>query len=244
MKIEWIDRDFNDMVYNPWKIPFNTHLKKVYPVLGLYPELDPKMKKLAVNKVLRYVMYMYDKGSPLITKIDGIYKQKIEAATLAGFKMRPSGTFDEEVNEMMVGYNHQVNHMIVRYLRLMRDEEFMQFRIYKEKLYTSLQKMQEIDDPKILASIISVNKSLTAVIDQIKVDFFRPGDAKQLIEVLYEQAEFEDLELTPEHITDRIQQGLAPVDYFPYGEVYKFDRYSEEDTGEEGKSTLSIPGSG
>ena len=243
MKIEWIDRDFADMMYNPWKLANNADLKKHFPNLSLYPEFNMDLKPLPPNKVIRYVMYMYDKGSPVIQKIDSIYKQKIEAAKLAGFKTKASGTFSNAVDEMMVGYNHKVNHMIVRYLRLMRDEEFMQFRIYKEKLYSSLQKMQDTDDPSTLSKIIAVNKSLTAVIDNIKVEFFQSGDAQQLIEVLYEQAEFEDLELTPEHIADRIEKGLAPVDVHPYGEDYEFEWYGEEDTGEEGEST-NIPGTG
>lgn len=242
MNYEWIEKDFEQMVYNPWKVPPNVHLTTVFPTLAMYSEFKSDVKPLAINKVLRYTMYMYDKGSPLISKIDSIYKQKIEAAKLAGFKMRPSGTFDDAVNKMMVGANHLVNHMIVRFLRLMRDEEFMQFRIYKEKLYASLQKMHETDDPKTLSSIIAVNKSLTSVIDDIKRDFFRAGDSEQLIEILYEQAEFEDLELTPEHIADRIQKGLDPVDYYPFGKDYKFEKYSEED--EKGKGTISIQGGG
>lgn len=243
MKIEWIDRDFADMTFNPWIVPMDKDMLEVFPMLSMYPEFRVSPKPLNRNNVIRYICYMYDKGSPLLTKVDNIYKQKIEAATLAGFKMNEAGTFNGHVDSMMVGGNYKINHMIIRFLRLMRDEEFMQFRIYKEKLYSSLNKLQEIDDPKKLKEMIALTSSLTAVIDDLKKDFVDPFDSKKLIETLYEQAEFEDLGLSPEAIADRIAAGEDPVDIKPYGEDYKFDKYSERDQcGQE--DTTSISGSG
>jgi hypothetical protein len=122
--------------------------------------------------------------------------------------------------------------MIIRFLRLMRDESFMQFRVYKEKLYDSLSEMNETKDPRQVASLIAVNQSLTSVIDSIKIDFVGKANAKELIAVMYEQAEFEDLEITPELITERILQGLDPVEHYPYGENYKLDTYSGDDKSE------------
>lgn len=243
MIIEWIDRDFKDMLFNPWKIPLSEDLLKVWPDLAAHTEFTINTAPISKNKAIRYVIYMYDKCSPLLTKIDNIYKQKIEAAKLAGFKQNTAGTFPAYVDKMMVGLDHRINHMIIRYLRLMRDEQFMQFMIYKEKLYSSLQKMQETDDPKQLNQIIAVNKSLTGVINNLKTEFVQPKDSKQLIEILYEQAEFEDLELTPELIAERIEKGLDPVENYPYGKDYKFEKYSEDDESE-GGNTISISGSG
>ena len=242
MAIDWLDKDFKDMVYNPTKVAESANMLDAWPTLAAYPEFNIELRPLNKNCTIRYIALMYDKGSPIFRKIDNIHKQKIEAATLAGFKKKPSGTFSTIVDKMMVGLNPVVNHMIMRFLRLIRDEEFMQFRIYKEKLYTSLGKMQEVDDPDELKKIITVNKELTKVIESIKMEFIRPGDAKQLIETMYEQAEFEDLEITPEIIAERISKGLSPVDYYPYGKDYKLEKYSERDGESRGKDTKPIQG--
>lgn len=234
MKIEWIDKDFQDMTFNPYNVPMYLNMMEVWYVLDGYPEFSIETKPLNKNHVLRYISYMYDKGSPIYRKIDNIHKQKLEAAALAGFKTNPSGTFSKYVDQMLVGGNHIVNHMIIRFMRLMRDESFMQFRIYKEKLYNSISLMGETTDPKMIADLIAVNKSLTSVIDSIKIDFVGKSDVKELIEVMYEQAEFEDLEITPELITERILMGLDPVEHYPYGDNYKLDTYSGEDKSEKG----------
>jgi hypothetical protein len=232
MNIEWIDKDFKDMAFNPFHVPMYLDMLEVWPMLKTYPEFDISPKPLNKNHVLRYIAYMYDKGSPIFRKIDNIHKQKLEAATLAGFKKKSAGTFSKHVDQMLVGDNHIVNHMIIRFLRLMRDESFMQFRVYKEKLYDSLSEMNETKDPRQVASLIAVNQSLTSVIDSIKIDFVGKANAKELIAVMYEQAEFEDLEITPELITERILQGLDPVEHYPYGENYKLDTYSGDDKSE------------
>lgn len=239
MAIDWLDKDFKDMTYNPMKVAKTVDLLDAWPTLAGYPEYNIELRPLNKNKTIRYIALMYDKGSPIYKKIDNIHKQKIEAATLAGFDKKASGTFPTIVDKMMVGLNPVVNHMIMRFLRMMRDEEFMQFRIYKEKLYSSLNKMQETDDPDELKKIILVNKELTNVIDSIKMEFVRPGDARQLIETMYEQAEFEDLEITPEIIAERISKGLNPVEYNPYGD-WKLEKYSERDGEDRGEDTKSI----
>ncbi len=244
MEIAWIERDFDQMTYNPFKVPMSHNILDTWVGLGQYAEFRTNVSPLNINNLVRYIAYMYDKGSPIYQKIDNIHKQKIEAAKLAGFKQKAAGTFSKYVDEMLVGENHLANHMIIRFLRTIHDESFMQFRIYKEKLYTSLYKMNETDDPKKLAEIISVNKSLTSVIDTIKREFVREDDVRKLVEIMYEQAEFEDLELTPEIIAERIQQGKDPVDYYPYGKDYKFEKYDRGDESDSETNSGPISGSG
>jgi len=216
MALTWIKNDFKDMHFNVWENQ-RRDLIEMFPVFADYVEFNVNIGKLNRNKVIRYVCFMYDKGSPLPKKIDNIWQMKLEAATLAGFEMDRQKRFSDDVNEMLAGKIKAVNHMIVRFLSFFHDINFMTYKMYKEKYFDVMVQLKESKDPKVLESLLKSVKTLTNEISLLEGKIFYPEDSEYLIQAMYEQAEFEELELTPEFIADRLEKGLPVVDNPPYG---------------------------
>lgn len=216
MAMEWIKGDFQDMHYNAWEHQ-RRDLLDAFPIFSDYVEFSVKIKDLNRNKVIRYICFMYDKGSPLPKKIDNLLQMKLEAATLAGFDMDNLKRFSDEVNEMLAGKNKAVNHMIVRFLSFFHDINFMTYKMYKEKYFDVMVQLKESKDPKALETLLKSIKNLTTEIALLEGKIFYPEDTEYLIQAMYEQAEFEELELTPEHIADRLEKGIGIIENPPYG---------------------------
>ena len=229
MAMEWIDGDFKNMRFNVWKKSSrNKDLFEVFPVLNDYLEFGLKIGRLNRNQVIRYICFMYDIGSPLPLKIDNILKMKIEAADLAGFKRDSMNEFSSEVNLMLIGGNKIVNHMIVRFLSLSHDINFLTYKIYKAKHFEIMEKLADEKEPKNIESFLKTANSLLSNIDTLNAKIFMPEDSNNLIQAMYEQAEFEALPITPEEIIERLEKGLGIVNDPPYGEWEKEDFDREE----------------
>jgi len=227
--MEWIDGDFASMKYNVWKNK-SKNLIKSFPDFKDHPDIfGLSVGDLDKEKVIRYICLAYDKGSPLPDKIENILMMKMEAATLAGFRKSAGGAFREDVDEMIVGGNKTINHMVIRFLSFFHDLDFATLRMYKVKHFELLQKFGEESDPKSMENIMKTINTMADTVDTIKAKIFYPTETKQLIHDFYEQATFEELELTPEHIAERLASGKPISNDPPYGEDYQVEKYSEQD---------------
>jgi hypothetical protein len=230
MAMEWIDNDFKKMHFNVWKNSAkNKNLLDVFPVFNDYLEFDVKLGKLNKNHVIRYICFMYDVGSPLPQKIENILKMKIESADLAGFKRDSNNEFSDEVNEFMVGGNNAVNHMIVRFLSLFHDISFLTYKVYKAKHYEVIAQLQTEKDPYKIEKLLKTSNLLVNDIASLSSKIFLPEDSNNLIQAMYEQAEFEASPITPEDIIERLEKGMGVVSNPPYGDFENemFEREEE-----------------
>ena len=108
-------------------------------VLDAHPELK-KYKEFASadDKVLRYVIYCYDKYSPFHRVAAGdINKRKRLAMEKAGMLLSKINN-DEQIQEIINGENMLVNIMIVRYIRLQSDAKFAILMAKQENYYHGL----------------------------------------------------------------------------------------------------------
>lgn len=108
------------------QMQFPVHLLKgkvqdAYPEFSKFPEF--KLDVDEKDKVLKYIVFMYDKNSPIRTYTEGLERRKAIAARLAGFESKNS-KFSEPIRSVMLLLNWNANKMIVRYVRMQRSLEF------------------------------------------------------------------------------------------------------------------------
>src|SRR3990167_6756932 len=112
------DKDFEQMQFPAHRMSNDLDLLKTYSSLKIFPEFNIKPDDFSLTKVFRYIVFAYDKMSPLVTDPTiSIAKQKSEALKLAGFVMIDE-KYDDAVFDIITCRNLQVTRMIGRYCRM------------------------------------------------------------------------------------------------------------------------------
>jgi hypothetical protein len=104
------------------KIPENEDLVSKFDVFQQYKEFTD-CPKASRNKVIKYVVFAYDPGSPFVMdSVSDLKKRKEAAAEAAGFLRTPTtGLFDELVKEIMELKNEETNAMIFKFLQIINN---------------------------------------------------------------------------------------------------------------------------
>lgn len=119
MEYKYDDEDFDDLLFNVYKVPKKENVADHFPELIKHPEFEVELAGLELHRdrILRYIVYKYDRNSPLLD-IEDFIKRKVYAAQLAGFRPNASGQFSAHVRWFLRGSNPTVNAMIIRYCRM------------------------------------------------------------------------------------------------------------------------------
>lgn len=136
------NRDFDDLMYRVHDVPKGTSLMQTFEGLQLLPAfVSFNDKFLMKDKCIRYVVYCYDRFSPIYIKFrNEEIKRKTTAACYAGWiHDEETGLFPDQVNDMLMGFNPYVNRMIIDYVRQYRDPEYSVLVSGYESLYQKLQ---------------------------------------------------------------------------------------------------------
>jgi hypothetical protein len=152
--MEYTKENFRGLHYNVYELPLDKDPRHEWPELLKYPEFKKNLTNAKIignfNEVFRYIVYMYDKNSPLI-HITDIYKRKSKAAELAGFQL--SGKigkkkFSPFVVDVINCEDNDTNNMIIRMCMLQRSDKFALLIVGYENLYNTLRELVDADDDK------------------------------------------------------------------------------------------------
>lgn len=236
--IQWIKSDFDQMHYNIWKAsdPF-----KKYPEFLEYPEFMVEVENLNSKKIFKFIAFAFDKGSPLPKKLPDLINMKMEAAELAGFD-RTEGMFKDEVMDMIAGLNPIVNQMVIRFIRKFHDLAFQDYLVFRSKRFQLQRQFDNLGvvddgngnitfediDAKAAENLLSLITKLTNSMEMLVSKMFRQEDVMLYRQALEESATYSELELTPEHIAERIRDGkeIVPI---PVYKGWTKEFYSEEE---------------
>lgn len=192
--------DFREMLF-----PFHKtdDPLKDFPKLQSYSEFNLEIEDR--DKVIKYVGFAYDKGSP-VQKIENIIHRKVTAAMLAGFV----DTKNEFVQGMMKCENVIVNLMIVRYCRMMRSRLYILMVAGNETLndafeqllnYEKSNKKNLLENSEARLKLLSQVEDNARKMDELSVELLSGDNNKDLSDVLYtisDMSEEEYINLTPE----------------------------------------------
>jgi len=217
MKIVWTKDDFRDMSFNIYNLDKNVKVVDTFPQFydngDLNAEFHVELEGLDTDTVLRWIIFMYDKGSPISRKIDKLVEQKVEAADLAGIERTMSDTFPGRVMEFLAGENNIVNNMISRFLSFYHDEAYENALMYKKKLQEIKKDIEACrpSDTKTLTDLIKVQDMMYSNLKEIEQDIYHPQESRKVIQALYEQLTYKALDVTPEKRIEAIEQGKLVV---------------------------------
>lgn len=206
--------DFSNLMYNVYEMPIGSNILSLFPKLKQYSEfskIEEASAKANLEKIFRYIVYFYDKNSPLKDDIENVIKRKIEAARLAGFvakKEANKNVFSPIAKQMLNCQNQSINKMIIRYCRLQGSRNFSLLVSGQEAFYNTLLQLIDPDDEnaketKDKQAVFSQAKKNSDQLRELEVELLSEDTNKYLTDDLYDYVEEEA----------RKQLLLSPEDY-------------------------------
>ena len=195
------------MMYQPNRIPEGSTVLSYYKDLGKIKEfkLSPG-EGIDNNKVMMYVILMYDKGSPYRKKYTDVLKRKIEVAHDVEFKTIEGGVFEPPIEDFLRGKNRIVNRKIVAYVRMHRNYKFSYLVAIDESYYSLMLEILGGDVKK-----ISSAKEIRDDLEETLLEILNQDTNPYLRDEILRYLEEERLELRPEDIAKKLQNGETPI---------------------------------
>lgn len=137
------DKDFVSLTFNVSKYKEDVNLLSKFPSLNSLESFRKfKHPELELNNVIRYIVYCYDRESPILKKfMTEDEKRKQTSAIYAKFTTDSEGLFGDVVDDMMKCRIPEVNTMIIDFIRLYNDPEWALLLTGMESYYQKLNKL-------------------------------------------------------------------------------------------------------
>lgn len=125
---EYTSEDFEGLMFNVFEASKKEDILDQFPKLKKIKEFNIKLPdSILLNKVIRFVVYCYDRHSPLIMDYPDINKRKVESCKVAGFTYNDDNKFSKTVISMLKGENLKINKMVVKYCLMQRPTTYALF---------------------------------------------------------------------------------------------------------------------
>lgn len=220
--------EFNKLVYNVYALSKSRKVMDEWPELKSIPfynppnkytvpkdpEETPKLIKpfegLDPDKVLRFILIMWDRNSPLV-QIQNTADRMKYAAEIAGFTNK-NGELPTKVLKMFKGHNKDANMATIYWCRTQHSAKWTLFVALTVRLYADqLLLMQGDDDAPSSKVLIETAGS----IDEMRSEILARLNNENLDES-FEEFLLMDLGLRPEEISESIEDGKRVTNATPY----------------------------
>lgn len=209
MNWQFSEIEFRQMMFNVASVPENSSMLKKYRELGKHsifkkspgPGLDN-------DKVLRYIMCMYDKYTPYRSKFTDVLKRKVEIAHDVGFVTIEGGIFEEPVEDFLKGKNNIVNQKIVEFVRMHRNFKYT-FLVGIENSYYNIMLEVMGGNTKRIADLRDIQQELEATM----IEMLNEDDNPYMREAVLRYIEEERLLLRPEDIAQKSREDEEQARY-------------------------------
>lgn len=207
MNLSFHSKEFSGMMYPPDRIPEGSSVLKYYKDLTKIKEfkLDPG-PGIDNDKVMLYILCMYDKASPYRKKYPDVLKRKIEVAHDVGFKNIEGGNFEPPIEDFLRGKNRIINRKIVAFVRLHRNYKFSYLVTIDESYYTIMIDILGGETKKIASA-----KEIQGELEETLLEILNQDNNPYLRDEILRYMESERLELRPEDIAKKLQEGKSPI---------------------------------
>ena len=194
-------------MYNPNRVPEGESMLKVYKDLGRVRafKLDPG-EGIDNDRLMQYVFCVYDKNSPYRKKYTDILKRKVEAAHDVGFKDIGGGIFESPVEDLLKGKNRVVNLKVVEFVRLHRNFKYAFLVSIEASYYNVMIDIMGGDTKQIVNA-----KNIQAELEDTLMEMLNHDNNPYLRDEILRYMESDRLELRPEDIAKKLQEGKSPV---------------------------------
>jgi len=196
----------------------------------IFAQNEELPSSITLAMLIRYMVHCYDRNSAIVMqhKSEWIIKKK-NSAIKAGFpliKIDGSEKFISECEDIIFNKRASLNNVIVRYLALEFDNDFAMLSIYSEMYYNVMKDLQayKFDKSIDFERLKKMAESIKDDIDRLDYKIFSGGEEREMKNVLYAFAYKRSLELRPESLISKKENGEPLVDINPYGDGYKVDK--------------------
>lgn len=196
-----------------------------------FEELHPEFKEdLFFEKVSRrsffsYIVLTYDIESPLVIKYKDWAARRRETAKLSAFP-KEGIHYTKEVENIILAKNKRANKMMLRYMFLQSDVEFLQFQSYQSLFYRQIKESieKDFDNPSSYEKLKKNIDVLTIEIRSLQQTIFSGDESKELKKALYDFVSKITLDFRPEDRALKLESGEPVVDESPYPKDYVVDK--------------------
>jgi hypothetical protein len=181
--------------------------------LKLLPEFQVDINDL--DKVIRYIILLHDIQTPYRKLFPDYPVRKKEAALHAGWKLNKQGIFDQYVENIVLGRNQVANGLIMSYLRLFNNPDYLLYVSFWEMLSREIQNSMTETDPKIIKIIRENMEKLSSAISRLEESIFGGKEVEQMRKALYASLINQRL-LRPEEVAKQIANKELNLGVDPY----------------------------
>jgi hypothetical protein len=200
------DSEYNNLLVPVHRLPESVDIQSKYKRFQDHPEFSASIR-VDRNKLLRYIILMYDFNSPF-NKIKDLVRRKTLCALEAGFE-QVDGRFKDNVIKIMICSDKVVNAMIIRFLSFFNNHHF--------SYLVALLQGYENELNNIMAGDVKNLQLIQDYIKQIEITerkMLNNDTSMELKEDLYAYIESKRLELRPEDIAIKMSKGEEILDGF------------------------------
>ena len=195
------------MTFPIYEMPKNQSILNTFSRLGKVPVFKSALPKgLSRDKVLRYIIFLYDPGCPFQSIDDQDGERTLLALEYAGFNLHVDD-LSQEIKDMVNGNVGEVNEMIVTFWRILRDPYYTHLKATEKIYYRVMRKIQKGED----VNSKEVNEARNAYIDA-QMEFMGGETRVQMIDKVYEMLNREVLEISPELVASAKMRGAILFD--------------------------------
>ena len=207
MKLSFHQKEYSMLMYDPTRVPEGSDILKFYKDLGKIREfrLNPG-EGLDNNKVMQYIICLYDKNSPYRKKHPDVLKRKIEVAHDCQFGVEEGGNFDPLVEDFLKGRNRVVNQKAVAYVRMHRNFKYAYMVTIEESYYNLMIGILGGETKNIATA-----KQIQGELEDTLLEILNQDSNPYLKDEILRYLESERLALRPEDIAKKLQNGEKPV---------------------------------
>lgn len=168
------------------------------------------------RRILKYIILYYDIATPLRVMFSNDLRRKIEAYMLAFKVKKREKKLPRFIEEILIGQNWVVNTMIIRYVMLFYNDDYLRLMVFRE-MYGQISR-KKIEGEDVKPSDITTINELNSNIKSLQRSIFGGDESMQLKEALYKVIEEEHFNLQPDLIAKELAK--SPDIFKDLGEVF------------------------
>ena len=139
-------------------------------------------------------------------KYPDVLKRKIEVAHDCEFQVEAGGNFESPVEDFLKGKNRVVNQKAVAYVRLHRNFKYAYMVTIEESYYALMLEILGGETKKIATA-----KEVQGELEETLLEILNQDNNPYLRDEILRYMEDERLELRPEDIAKKMQEGKSPI---------------------------------
>jgi len=185
-----------------------------------FDEFRQPIGHLKIEKVVAWIVLMYDLKSELRMQFPDWRERKIQAAVLAGWEANKYAVFQDSVMEMLNGENEAVNDMIIRYCLLFSSPSYVSYIATWEMLIRETRASLSATESKVIETIRKNIAEFNKQIEDYATKIFGGESSIGLHNALFKTINREKLRLRPEAIAQDIKNKDLDLEdvYYEEGE--------------------------